>query len=355
MGIEIGVVGGGVVGLSVAIALRQAGYATTLCTAGRVGDGASAAAHGQLVRPGPGMTRLWQDSIAFYDRLMLSTRVGNLVLVGDEDDATALGQRVDGELISGFDLRVRFPYLSTRVSAGLWQEEGRRIEPSEVVGRLASIAAASGVVLREHSEVRTIIAGRRRQWAMHHDDGDRSEFDVVVLTAGLGTRELATNSGMDVPLSGVRGRILRTQPMKHFLPTIIGQAAVGHPRPAHNPVALLAHQRVDGTVLIGGSWIDENDPDPADLDQSILDNAIAIVPALSGSRIAGSWSGIRPTTPDGRPIIDRLDDNLFVCCGHGGSGFISGPGSALLLTEIISANRRTGHEDLYSYERFGAR
>ncbi|MCC3327945.1 NAD(P)/FAD-dependent oxidoreductase [Nocardia abscessus] len=352
MGIEVGVVGGGIVGVSAAIVLREAGYATTLSTAGCVGDGASAAAHGQLVRPDVSMTSLWRDSVAFYDRFACARRVGNLVLVANAGDSTALAGRVDGHLISGSTMRARFPYLGPRVTAGLWQDEGRRIDPNQVVRHLASVAAARGAVLREHTKVRAIVPGRRRQWAMHHNDGSRSEFDVVVLAAGLGTRELGANSGVDVPIAGVRGRILRTQPMRPLFSTIVGQAAVGYPRPAHQPVALLAHQRADGVFLIGGSWIDEDQPDPADLDQAIVDNAIELIPALRGSRIEGSWSGIRPTTPDGRPIIDRLDDNLFVCCGHGGSGFITGPGTVLRLTESISARCRTDHENPFSYERF---
>jgi len=61
------------------------------------------------------------------------------------------------------------------------------------------------------------------------------------------------------------------------------------------------------------------------------------VPALGELGVTGAWSGVRPTTPDGFPIIGWVPavDGLFVAGGHGGAGVVLGGGSARLAAQLL--------------------
>ncbi|HEU5002522.1 MAG TPA: FAD-binding oxidoreductase, partial [Actinomycetota bacterium] len=69
----------------------------------------------------------------------------------------------------------------------------------------------------------------------------------------------------------------------------------------------------------------------------IARGAAALVPALAGVPLVAAWSGVRPTSPDGRPLIGWLPgvEGFFVAGGHGGQGVTLGAGSGRLAAEIL--------------------
>jgi glycine/D-amino acid oxidase-like deaminating enzyme len=69
----------------------------------------------------------------------------------------------------------------------------------------------------------------------------------------------------------------------------------------------------------------------------IARRAAALVPALCELSVTGAWSGVRPTSPDGLPIIGWVPAvaGLFVAGGHGGAGVVLGGGSARLAAQLL--------------------
>ena len=96
--------------------------------------------------------------------------------------------------------------------------------------------------------------------------------------------------------------------------------------------------RVDGRVIVGATR------EFAGYDRSItaagvswlLDSAIEMVPAFAGAPIAEIWTGFRPYSVDGLPIIGKADvEGLFYATGHGPSGIGPAPGTAALLGALV--------------------
>jgi glycine/D-amino acid oxidase-like deaminating enzyme len=353
---EVAVVGGGIIGLSVAWLLAEAGAPVTLFEAGELGQGASGAAHGQLVPPSPVLRPLWRRSLDLYRRLAATADlgwddrpVGTLVLAtGTEDVPTLLAREAagDGQVLAPARLRALEPALTGTVAAGLLLPEGRRIEPAAVTAAIAAAARDSGARLLTG----TPVAGLERRgssWRLWGTRGSLGDHRTVVVAAGRHSRPLLDGLGHPIPLGGVRGRVLVSEPARPLLQRLVSEcrlgmdAAVargqcgGGSAPNDAAIALLAHQRRDGRLLLGGSWSPHGRPDPPDLDARLLRRAAAVVPAVAGVRVCGARAGVRPCLPDGLPVVGPVADGLFACCGHGGEGFIAGPGSALLLTQLV--------------------
>jgi glycine/D-amino acid oxidase-like deaminating enzyme len=63
--------------------------------------------------------------------------------------------------------------------------------------------------------------------------------------------------------------------------------------------------------------------------------AIRLVPSLADARVRSAWWGVRPMTPDERPVVGRLADGLSVATGHGSEGVILGAGTGRLIASQV--------------------
>jgi glycine oxidase len=71
--------------------------------------------------------------------------------------------------------------------------------------------------------------------------------------------------------------------------------------------------------------------------ESLRDFAVSLIPALATAEQAGCWSGLRPMTFDGFPMIGRVpgSQNLYVAGGHYRSGLHLSTGTAMVLTDLV--------------------
>ncbi len=93
----------------------------------------------------------------------------------------------------------------------------------------------------------------------------------------------------------------------------------------------------DGSVLTGTSREPSFAADPYDLDvpRIVAAQASRLVPALAEAPVLSTWSGLRPVSPDERPMLGWVREGLFVATGHGSEGVILGAGSAELAAALI--------------------
>jgi glycine/D-amino acid oxidase-like deaminating enzyme len=93
----------------------------------------------------------------------------------------------------------------------------------------------------------------------------------------------------------------------------------------------------DGSVLTGTSREPSFSTDAYDLEvpRIVAAQAARLVPALADAPVLATWSGVRPVTPDERPIIGWARDGLLVATGHGSEGVILGAGSAELAATLV--------------------
>jgi glycine/D-amino acid oxidase-like deaminating enzyme len=285
--------------------------------------------------------------------------IGFLLTATDERAASAAQAMADAwaasgvttEFLEGAALREAEPALSPEVMAGWLLDQGRRVDPGALTVALATSARELGAVIRHHTNVRSLTHAGDRVTGVATDDGIIAA-DIVILAAGPWSAPLVRPLGIDLPVTGARGWIveLAAPPglLHHLIeevdgvpqeperyPTAAELAGGASPEPA---VASIVHAATDGTVVCGASHHPVVRPEAEDPDapSRIAARVIRLVPALADLTVRGTRWGIRPMSPDGRPLVGRLAEGLFAATGHGPEGVLLGGGTAALAGTLIS-------------------
>jgi glycine/D-amino acid oxidase-like deaminating enzyme len=112
-----------------------------------------------------------------------------------------------------------------------------------------------------------------------------------------------------------------------------GAVVAGHLDDATAATSTLLHPTTDGAVIAGSSRQPVITPEAEEpgVPARIVLGSIRLVPALAEAEVRSAWWGIRPMTPDERPLIGAVADGLTVATGHGSEGVILGAGTAQLV------------------------
>jgi glycine/D-amino acid oxidase-like deaminating enzyme len=419
----IAVVGGGIIGLSVAYYLSQGGAEVALFESGALGHGCSWGSAGWIspsesapvVGPGamrqvlnsvgrpaaplylrptldPGLYRwllralrycnsdaaarglrataeLGRRTFELYDELERAglqasmTSRGLLHVFGQRRSAERslasagamrrYGYTVPDGLLTRSELRELEPALSGRAQAGYLIEEARHIDPARLTAGLAALARKSGAVIREQTEVTSLdCAGGRVRAVLSRRDA--YPVTTVVLTGGASTGTLLRPRGVTLPLTAGKGysflRRLRTAPSRPIHFGDIKVAVTPFPRGL----------RVAGTMELSGN----NETLHRSRAAAIARGAAQYLDGWDELDANGSrdepdelWVGRRPLTPDGLPILDRVDpfSNLYVATGHSMLGITLGPASGKALADYVLSGKRQQLLEPFQLRRFQRR
>ncbi len=217
---------------------------------------------------------------------------------------------------------------------------GRRDGHANPLRLLAALHAGiirRGGRLRGGSVVRSVNADGHGSFAIEFGN-ERLSAGRVVIAAGLGSKALAAQVGLDVPLRPQRGQILVTERLEPFLPL---------------PMADMRQTR-DGTVMMGTTNEEAGFDGSTTVEAAaaISDTALQSIPALSEATLVRQWAGLRILTPDGFPIYAESprDPGAFVALCH--SGVTLAAMHAGLLAEGIAAGRLPSQLDVFHPRRF---
>lgn len=351
-GYDVVVVGGGIIGLSAAYHLACEGARVAVVERERPGLGASGAAAG-ILAPGHEAAgdgafldlclrgyALWPD---FARRIEAESGIATgLVLRGTavvapsagaarELRARLAGDPAQGEWVEGGRLPA---YLAGfRGLRGALLLPGGHLEPPATVAALAAAFASRGELLTgaEALGFRTAGApGSRRVEAVVTGAG-RLRAGTVVLAGGAFGGALAAALGVPLPIVPVKGQILavRTPPalrawQEGMVPVFAGR--------------LYLVPKADGRTVIGAT-----EEPAAGFDRSVTLGALAdlaagarrLLPGLRAASWVMAWAGLRPGSPDRRPLLGPLPGfrNVLVAGGHFRNGILLAP----LTGRIIAA------------------
>ncbi len=219
----------------------------------------------------------------------------------------------------------------------------RQAEPELAHDLVGAIRVAEDAVLYPSAAARWMV--ERSGAAMHYGLVSRMDSRGVVLDDG---RVIAAGQVLDATAFGLLAPLPIVPRKGHLLITVrhpdfcrhqlveLGYMASAHGRQDCS-VAFNLQPRVTGQLLLGSSrQLGVTDPqvEPAIL-RRMIKRAERFVPRLGSLTALRSWTGFRPCTQDGQPLIGRLSDRLLVAAGHEGLGVTTATGTARLLADIL--------------------
>ena len=351
---DVVVVGGGVIGLSIAFALSLEGVRPTVLDRREFGREASWAGAG-IIAPGSEiphplpMARLRTRSAALYPRWSAMLR---------EETGIDNGYRRCGAVDVALDAKQDH---ELKAAAGRWRIEGiafERLEPRDF-GRVEPLLGPSVRVayyvpdraqVRNPRHLKALTLACERRGARLRPGLACEGFDVrsgrllavrtaegpipcgaAVVAAGPWTGRLLEGIGQRVPTPPIKGQIVMLNPGRPTLRRIV----------EHGSNYLVP--RDDGRVLVGATEEDVGfDTSPTDDDaRRLVDLAVALCPALADAPIEATWAGLRPGSIDTRPYIGPVPGigNLFVASGHRRAGLQLSPGTAEIVADLLLGRR----------------
>jgi glycine/D-amino acid oxidase-like deaminating enzyme len=372
---DVVIVGGGIAGVTCAVELAGRGASVTLLERDEIAAGASGRNQGWFVLSSdPPCAPMSALSLERYLELIDGSAVpvrldrepvGHLLFTRDEAAAPLVEERarawaatgVRAEALDAAGLRAEEPALTDGFAAAWLLEQGHRIDPAALTVAHALRARSLGAQIRRHTGVRALTTVGDRVTGVVTDEGVVAA-DTVILAAGPWSAPLVRPVGVDLPVTGARGWIVELAGapglLHHLLeeeeeavaPLLLGEGGEAFPtageflEDGHRAasVAALLHSADDGTVVCGASHHPalRAEPDDEDAPRRILERSLAVVPSLAEAVIRGIRWGIRPMSPDGRPLVGWLREGLMAATGHGPEGILLGGGSGVLAAALVT-------------------
>jgi sarcosine oxidase subunit beta len=365
---DVVVIGGGVVGAACAYELARRGATVVLVERDELAAGASGRNQGWFVlsddpplRPmSAGSLEMYREVIDGSDVPVRFDRepVGHLMVATTTAGTEALRSRVadrqaagtHAERLDDAALREVEPALASDLAEAWLLDQGRRIDPGALTVALALAAGAKGADVRTHSTVRDVVEKGSRVTGLVTDDGI-VHADAVVLAAGPWSSPLARKRGIELPVTGARGWIVEVDGTPGLLRHLIEEeeadsseretaptaAELGEGAPREPGVSALLHQAYDDAIVCGASHhlALRAEAEDADAPARIARRAARVVPALAALTVRGIRWGIRPMSPDDRPLVGWLHEGLLAATGHGPEGVLLAGGTAQLVASML--------------------
>jgi glycine oxidase len=323
---SIAVVGGGVIGLSVARRLALSGR-TVRVHRNPADPGASWVAGGMLAPHSEGwpgeerLLRIGLESLALWNRRGRGSFLDGLpdTLITARESLVVAVDRADAA-----DLRTVGEWLAAQGHPVTLTTNAREVEPLLAQGIRHGFRAVTELAVDNRAVVEALAAHCERlgiAWGPPvRDIAEVADADAVVLANGIDVPALWPG----IAIRPVKGEVLRLRWRPGCMPV---PERVIRARVHGRQVYLVP--RADGVVVGATQYEHGRDTAPAVTGvRELLDDACAVVPALGEYELAECAAGLRPMTLDNLPIVGRLDDRVLVAAGHGRSGFLLAPWTA---------------------------
>jgi len=369
--VEVTVIGGGAIGLSIAWRAARTGLRCRLLERDSLGHGTSRVAAGMLAPVGeadPGESAglaLGLDSAARWPGYAAELareggdpglqRCGALRVARDGDEAEALERehalRRDLGLgvtrLRPSEARRREPALAPDIRLALDLPDDHAVDPRALCLALGRAARAAGVEIREDSAVEALLGSDDQLTGVRVASGVQLGSDQVVIAAGAWSAGGWVPEALRPPVRPVKGQALRLRDpsgaglvsrvlrleRSYLVPRGDGRYVLG---------ATMEERGFDTAVTAGGVW-------------ELLDDAAGVVPGLLELELEEVSAGLRPGTPDNGPLIGaRAGDpgGLLWATGHHRNGILLAPVTAEAIVALLTGRQPPVSAEKFSPDRF---
>ncbi len=373
---KVVVIGGGVIGCSVAYHLTKFGWKdVVLLERDQLTSGTTWHAAGLVSQLGPSasVTKIRKYTLDLYKNLekevdhSAGLRLNGALSIAQTDSrwqelkrqaTTAQLYDVDLKILDKEEIKRSYPMMSTEdLKGGVLMPGDGSADPSGVTHMLAKGARKGGAKIYEQSPVETILTKNGRVDGVRVN-GQEIECEYVVLATGMWSRQIGEKIGVSIPLYPAEHFYVITEPVEKLSPTL----------PVIRDFDSSVYFKEDaGKLLIGifeGKSIpafNKTNKVPEDFSfgefpenfehfEPYLEKSMKRFPILEKIGIRKFFSGPESFTPDTNSLLGEVPEvkNLFVSCGLNSIGIGSGGGVGKVTAEWLM----NGHinEDIFNYD-----
>ena len=373
---KVVVIGGGVVGCSVAYHLAKFGWKDTiLLERDQLTSGTTWHAAGLVSQLGPSaaITKIRKYTLDLYKELekkvdhSAGLRLNGALSIAEtkgrwqelqRQATTAQLYDVDVKILDKDQIKKEYPIVNTNdVIGGILMPGDGAADPSGVTHMLAKAARTEGAKIFENSPVEEILTNNGKISGVKVN-GQKIDCEYIVLASGMWSRQIGEKAGVSIPLYPAEHFYIITEPIKNLSKTM----------PVIRDYDNRTYIKEDaGKILVGifegnsiPAW-DKTNKVPEDFSfgefqenfehfEPYLNAALKRFPVLETAGIRKFFSGPESFTPDTNTLLGEVPEikNFFVCCGLNSIGIGSGGGVGKVTAEWMM----TGHinEDIFSYD-----
>ena len=303
---------------------------------------------------------LSQPSIALYDELIAQEQIecnyqkrGAILLYktahgfkeGLREAQLVQEHGLPMKQMTGPEVHEMEPQVRSDIAGGIYHQDDAHLDPAEFVRGLASRVRERGGTIHEGAEVLGLETSGNRIVAVNTAKGAYRP-EQVVLAAGSWSPGLTRDLRLKLPVQPAKGYSVTVKrgTKSPSVPLLLSEAKVGV-----NPMGPV--MRLAGTLEFSGLDITINS---RRVNAMIRAAGDYLIDGLESASAENAWSGLRPCTPDGLPVIGAAESlsNLVVATGHAMLGMTLGPITGKLVAQIVCRQAPIVDPTALSPERF---
>ncbi|MDN5311613.1 FAD-binding oxidoreductase [Thermoanaerobacteraceae bacterium SP2] len=374
---DVVVIGGGVIGCSVAYHLAKRGIDVTIVERDDIASGTSGACDKAVLlqskNPGlhlemalesvklfPQLQRDLDTDIEFKNNggmIVIKTQEQWQVMQGFVERQKKVGLRV--ELLGREQALQRQPAFAQDIVGSTYSPMDGEVNPINLTLGFFRGAKKYGAKPLFSTEVRGIKVEKGRVSSVL-TTGEEILTRFVVNACGVYAPVIGRMVGIDIPIIPRRGQIIVTEPVPPLIHGDVNCARyitakfkpelLGNDENARLGIGLSLGQTENGNLLIGGTreFVGYDRRTTHRALRAILKHAVSLVPALKDISIIRSFAGLRPYTPDGLPILGEVENlkGFIMAAGHEGDGIALSAVTGKIISEIIADGRTSLNIDM---------
>ncbi len=343
------IIGGGISGTSIAYHLADAGENDiVLLESGYLASGATG-------RCGAGVRQQWgtesncrmaKMSIDFFEKAEeileydgdVEFKQEGYLIVNSNDEEAALSEKnvrlqrslgIPAEMLTAEEAKEKIPHLNTDIvhSATFCGTDGH-LNPFLMTDAFYKAAKKRGVTFYTYTHVEDIVTENGAIKAVKTDKGT-IECEYVINAAGGHAQKIGEMVDVDIPVFSQNREILVTEPIEKIQgPMVISFSKnIYCQQTPHGSFIMGRGDDRDAGYSVHSTWkfLDE-----------MAKTAAGLLPPIGELRVIRQWGGLYNMSPDRQPIISGCDVNgFYMACGFSGHGFMMGPVTGKLMSEML--------------------
>lgn len=249
-----------------------------------------------------------------------------------------LSNEFNHEMLSGDDLRAQLTGIGPKVVGASFSKLDGHVNPLRLLRALRCAVEAAGGRVSMSAKVAKIVPAVGGGFELAMADGKPVSADRVIICAGLGAADLMKDLSFKTQIRPQRGELLITEKLCNRLPFL----------------SSTIRQVDEGGVQIGGTKADSglDDSETLDVMSGLARHAVTVFPALADVRVIRAWGALRVLSSDGYPVYahsDQYPGAYLVTC-H--SGVTLAPLHASVLADWIENTSETPDLGEFDESRF---